>query len=725
MERLAHLVLRRRKTIIALWLALTIFGAFSASQVSKRWLEQFSIPGYSAYEANQRTVKTFGSGENAPLVPVIVAPGRDVTQIPGVEKAIVAAASKTPGARLSDYFTTRSDVYVSKDRHTSFAEIFPPGQQGFNAVNTITQTRKALKAAAPAGTQVYLTGRDALYAAESNSNTGPSILGETLIGGVGALIILLFVFGTLPAVAMPLMIAIASILNTFTLVWALTYVTDVSIIVQFLIALVGLGVAIDYALLMIFRFREELRHGNDVEHALVTTMRRAGRSVIVSGSTVAVGLLSMVLLPLPFIRSIGVGGMLIPAVSVLAAITLLPAMLATLGPRINRVRVMPRRIVEGSDREAGFWNAWSRLVTRRPLAVALAGTAIAAALVYYGVQLNPSEAQAKDFPGAGDAIDGRAALAVAGISAGAMKPFEILVESKPRAGALRGYAQTKELQSLVETLNATPGIDGAAAPWRDGTSAIVEAIPSMDGAAKSARSVISNLQQNVLPSSEPAQAGARVTLGGVAAEDRDFVHAVYGNFPYVLLFVVLLTYLLLARAFRSLILPLKAVLLNLVSLGAAFGIVVFIFQIGHGAHAIWGVHATQSIVPWIPLMIFAFLYGLSMDYEVFMLTRIREEYDVTGKTSPAIGHGLARTGKLVTSAALVLCLAFFVLSTSPGTDVKQFGIGLSAGILFDATVIRVLLVPSLMILLGRWNWWFPRRAAKALLAERRPAPDVA
>ncbi len=221
----------------------------------------------------------------------------------------------------------------------------------------------------------------------------------------------------------------------------------------------------------------------------------------------------------------------------------------------------------------------------------------------------------------------------------------------------------------------------------------------------------------------------KVTLGGVAAEDRDFVHAVYGNFPYVLLFVVLLTYVLLARAFKSLILPLKAVVLNLVSLGAAFGIIVFIFQQGHGAQAIWGVPATQSIIPWIPLMIFAFLYGISMDYEVFMLTRMREEYDRTGDTVEAIRLGLARTGKLVTSAALVLCLTFFVLSTSPGTDIKQFGIGLSAGIIFDATVIRALLVPSLMRLLGKWNWWMPQPVAKLLLVrdapDSRPVPDAA
>ena len=713
MERLARLVIRHRRAVVGAWILLTAFGAFSAAKVSNRWLESFSIPGYSAYESNQRAVKTFGNGEQPPLVAVFHSNG-DVTKQTGIADAVAAGQRVLRGSRSSSYFSTHNNAYVSRDRHTTFAEIYPAGQGGFNALVNIPQTRKQIQAATPAGVTANLTGRDPIYEAASSDTNGPSILGEAVIGGLGALIILLFVFGTLPAVAMPLLVAIASILNTFTLVWIVTYFTDVSIIVQFLIALVGLGVAIDYALVMIFRFREELRHGRDNDDALVQTMRHAGRSVIVSGTTVAVGLLSMVLLPLPFIRSIGVGGMLIPAVSVLAAITLLPAMMSILGPRINSVRVMPRRIVEGSDAEAGFWNRWAYLVVRRPLVIAGVGTAICAALLYYGFQLNPSEAQVKDLPGAGDAIAGRQALTAAGISPGVMKPFQILVE---------GGATPAKLKSVVSTVAATPGVAGAAAPeqWRRGGTAIVEAFPAADGAARSMRPVISNLQDNVLPRLQSG--GSQVTLGGVAAEDRDFVHAVYGNFPYVLLFVIVLTYILLARAFRSLILPLKAVLLNLVSLGAAFGIVVFIFQIGHGSQAIWGVHPTQSIIAWIPLMIFAFLYGLSMDYEVFMLTRMREAYDETGDTPKAIRLGLARTGKLVTSAALVLCLAFFVLSTSPGTDIKQFGIGLSAGILFDATVIRALLVPSLMRLLGRWNWWLPAPVARVLRV--RPAASTA
>jgi putative drug exporter of the RND superfamily len=702
LARLAQVIVRRRRLVIGAWIALTLFGAFAAGQVSKRWFESFSIPGYSSYETNQKTLKTFGTGEQAPLVAVFTSDG-DVTKQDGIERAIAAGAKVNPGSRVSSYWSTGSRAYVSQDGRTTFAEIYPPGTPSFSSSVHIDEVREQLKKNAPAGVQAHLTGRDPLYEASSGGESGgPSILTEAIIGGLGCLVILFFVFGTAPAVLMPIAVAIASILNTFTLVWALTYITNVSIIVQFLIALVGLGVAIDYALVMIFRFRDELREGEDVETALVETMTHAGRSVIVSGTTVAVGLLSMIVLPLPFIRSIGIGGMLIPAVSVLSAITLLPALLAVLGRRINSVRLLPKRFVDRGHPEDGVWGRWADLVIRRPWPVALVGLAIVGVLVYYGVHLNPSEAQAKDFPGRGDAIDGREALAGSGITAGVYKPFVVLVEKGDR-------------QAVVAKLQSTEGVAAAVAPpdWTKGSASLVEAFPDADGADESTRSTIKDVRRQL--------EGTGASLGGVAGEDRDFVASVYSNFPYVLGFVVLLTFILLSRAFRSLVLAFKAVVLNLVSLIAAFGIIVFIFQDGHGAQAIWGVPATHAIIPWIPLMIFAFLYGLSMDYEVFMLSRMREIYDETGDTNRAISLGLARTGKLVTSAALVLMFAFFVLSTGPGVDLKQFGIGLAAGIIFDATVIRALLVPSLMRLFGSWNWWFPSWAAK-LLFVRSPKP---
>ena len=248
--------------------------------------------------------------------------------------------------------------------------------------------------------------------------------------------------------------------------------------------------------------------------------------------------------------------------------------------------------------------------------------------------------------------------------------------------------------------------------WHRGQDTLVEAFPAIDGAAPGVQGVINRVNT--------ALEGTSGTLGGVPAVDRDFVHAIYGNFLYVLAFVLILTFVLLTRAFRSIVLPIKAVLLNLVSLGATYGIIVFIFQKGHGS-SLWNISATGAITAWIPLMIFAFLFGLSMDYEVFMLSRMREAYDETHSTSRAIELGLARTGKLVTSAALILMFAFLVLSSSPGFEIKVFAIGLAAGIIFDATVIRALLVPSLMTLLGKWNWYLPHWTRRALfIREEEP-----
>jgi RND superfamily putative drug exporter len=707
LTRLAHLTVRHRWPVIGAWLALTLFGGVAAAKVSTRWYQSFSIPGKPAYEASQRTLQALGVGARATSVVVFHTRG-DATKSKAIEQAMERAAATVPGARTSSYFSTGSLMYVSRDRHTTFQEVYPPGPARLDANSGAEKMRAAAARALPPGVTVNVTGHDPLEEASTHGSSGGSgVLLEAAIGGLGALVILLFVFGTLPAVLMPLAVAVAAILNTFTLVWALTYITDVSIIVQFLIALVGLGVAIDYALLIIFRFRDELREGKGVESALVETMAHAGHSVIVSGSTVAVGLLSMVILPLPLVRSIGIGGMLIPAVSVLASLTLLPALLAVLGERINSVRLMPRRLIDRGHHEDRAWGRWARFVLRCPVAVGAVGLVVVAVLAGLGTQLNASEAQLKNFPGSGTAIAGRQMLADAHVSPGVMKPLDVLVEhgGNPDRVAAR--------------LRTVPGIVGATAPprWHHRSDSLVEAFPGIDGSAPGIQALIDRVNESLK--------GTNGTLTGVAAVDRDFVHALFGSFPYVFAFVVILTLILLTRAFRSIVLALKAALLNLVSLAAALGIVVFVFQQGHGS-SLWNIAATQSVTAWIPLMIFAFLYGLSMDYEVFMLTRMREAYDETGSTEKAIELGLARTGKLVTSGALILMFAFLVLSTSPGYEVKPLAIGLAAGIIFDATVIRALLVPALMRLLGNANWWMPEWTRVVLrIPHRQPAPQIA
>jgi len=702
LTRLAHLTVRHRYAVIGAWLVLTVFGAFAAGRVANRWYQSSAVPGKPAYEASQRTLKALGAGARAPSVVVFHTRG-DATKSAAIAQAMLRAAAAVPGARTSSYFSTGNLMYVSADRHTTFAEVYPPGPVQLDRPSGAVAMRAAAAEGLPAGVTVNVTGRDALgEASRDGSAAGSGVLVEAAIGAIGALVILLFVFGTLPAVLLPLAVAIAAILNTFSLVWALTYVTDVSIIVQFLIALVGLGVAIDYALVMVFRFRDELRQGRDVESAVAETMTHAGRSVIVSGSTVAIGLLALVVLPLPLIRSMGIAGMLIPAVSVLASITLLPAMLAMLGPRINSVRVMPRRLFDRGTPEQGAWGRWARFVLRRPVVVAAAGIGIVLTLAGFGTQLHASEAQLARFPGAGTAIAGRQMLADAGISPGVMKPLNVLVEDGGDANA------------VAARMAGVPGVVGASAPatWRHGPDALVEAFPAIDGSAPGIQSIVDR--------ANAALEGTDGTLTGVTAVDRDFLGALFGSVPYVLGLVLILTVILLTRAFRSIVLALKAVVLNVLSLVAAFGIIVLVFQQGHGS-SLWNIEATGSITAYIPLMIFAFLYGLSMDYEVFMLARMREAYDETGSTDQAIELGLARTGKLVTSGAVILMFAFLVLSSSPGYEVKPLAIGIAAGIIFDATVIRALLVPALMRLLGDANWWMPRWTC-TLLRIRPPEP---
>jgi len=701
LARLAHFTTRYRWPVIAAWIVLTVFGGYAAGQLSSRWYQSLAVPGKPAYEASQRTLKTLGAGDRSPSSVVFHSSDADVSKSPAVRQAMARVVKASPGALTSSFFSTGNRMYVSKDGHTTFMQVYLPGRAGLDVKSDAGTIRAAAAAGLPATISVDVTGRDALGEATNSSSGGSSVLVEALIGGLGALIILLFVFGTLPAVVMPLIVALASILNTFTLVWVLTYITDVSIIVQFLIALVGLGVAIDYALLMIFRFRDELREGNDVESSLVETMTHAGHSVIVSGTTVAIGLLAMVLLPLPLLRSMGIGGMLIPVVSVTATLTLLPAMLAVLGTGINRVRVMPRRFIDQGHPEDGRWGRWARFVIRRPVAVAAVGLVLVIGLAGLGTRLNPAEAQMKNFPGTGSAIRARDQLTAAGITLGVIKPLNVLVENggDPRQVAAK--------------LAAVRGVAGATAPpgWSKGQTSLVEGFAEIDGSAPGIQAIVDRANASLK--------GTDGTLTGLAAVDRDFLHALFGSFPYVLGLVLLLTMILLTRAFRSPVLALKAIVLNLLSLAAAFGVIVFVFQQGHGA-GLWSFPASGSITAWIPVMIFAFLYGLSMDYEVFMLTRMREAYDETGSTDKAIELGLARTGKLVTSAALVLMFAFLVLSTSPGYEIKPLAIGLAAGIIFDATVIRALLVPALMKLLGDANWWMPAWMNTAL---RLPHPE--
>jgi RND superfamily putative drug exporter len=346
-------------------------------------------------------------------------------------------------------------------------------------------------------------------------------------------------------------------------------------------------------------------------------------------------------------------------------------------------------------------------VRHRWLAAGVA-VAIVAALVVAAANLQLGQSDLDTIAKQGDAKAGLEALKDSDIGPGALLPHEVLVEGT-------------DPEQVAQGLRSVDGVHGAVAPdsWRQDGTAVVEAFPTADGATSESRDTLDGVREAA------HGAGPDVRVGGNLALNDDFIDAVYGNFPLMIALIGIVTFLLLARAFRSLLLPAKAVALNVLSIAAAWGVLVRGWQLGWGSEAIWGIQSTGSVPSWIPLMIFAFLFGLSMDYEVFILARMREEYDATGSTREAVVRGIGRTGRLVTSAALILFLAFMSLAASPGTDVKMLATGLAAGILFDATVIRALLVPAAVSLFGRWNWWLPERPARLLRVQPSIPPRVA
>jgi RND superfamily putative drug exporter len=463
--------------------------------------------------------------------------------------------------------------------------------------------------------------------------------------------------------------------------------------VQFLVSLIGLGVAIDYSLLVVTRWREERGHGLSNHEAVLTAMNTAGRAVVFSGLTVAIGLLALVVIPVPFLRSIGFGGMLIPLVSVAVAVTLLPAILGSIGPRVDWPRV--RKETAASP----FWTRWGQLIVHRRVVAAGAAAVILVGLAIPFLSRQIGQASSSSLAAAGPAVDGLHVLDAGGVPRGALTPMVVLTTASGQATVVQ---RLQGVGGVVDTVATTDSADS-----RDGT-ALVLAVPRQETSNADTIDVVRQVRT--------ALAGTPESLGvsGVGPLQLDYQAGVYGNIPYVILVIVVITFLLLARAFRSLLLPLKAVLLNLLSLAATFGGLVLFWQWGHGSSQVFGIAPTGSITFWLPVMIFAFLFGLSMDYEVFILSRIREEYDRTGRTDAAVVTGLGRTGRLVTSAALILFLAFISLASGPQTDIKVFATGLGFGILLDATVVRMLLVPALVSMFGRWNWYLPKGLAGVL-----------
>ena len=706
MPALTRFVLRHKALVTLFWVVVAAVGVITISGTTHRMTNNFSMPG-QAFKVDNQIVSQYGNGgDQAPYLPVITVPaGQKVTDpatAAATGRAFAALARAIPGVRMADYATTHDPAFVTRDGRSTYALVYTAPVNGFGGSNLGPAVERAVTAAAPAGWHVGVTGSQLLANGQPSSSKGTGLMTEAMIGSIGALVILALVFASFLAL-LPLLIGGISVLATFLVVGGLTEVTGVSQIVEFLIALIGLGVAIDYSLLVVSRWREERAAGRDNVAAVTEAMNHAGRAVVFSGLTVAIGLLSMIVLPVPMLRSVGYGGVLVPLVSVAVAITLLPVILATVGPRLDWPRLRTER------RASRVFSAWARGVYRHRWLAALAGLGILAALMLPALSLHLGEPGSFAQATSGPAHNALVTLTDGGVPSGALTPAEVLTSSSASAVA----AQAARV----------PGVYAAVAPstpdyQRDGT-AIVTVIPAAESSVPAGETTIANLEHALLPSPHV------IGIGGDGAALIDFDHAVYGDFPLMLAIISVATFLLLTRAFRSVLLAAKAVVFNLISLAAAYGVLTWVWQEGHGSHALWGIPATGAITMWVPLMVFAFLFGLSMDYEVFILTRIREAYDASGDARHAVTEGLGRTGRLVTSAAAILMLSFLSMSTGPQTDLKILATGLGAGILIDAVVVRCLLVPALVALFGRANWWLPTSMTRLLRIPATAGPAAA
>ena len=703
-------MIRFRWAVLGTWIALLVISGIAASGLNDLLTNRFVLPGAESEQAGQILEKHFGQKpEGAFNVVAQGQPGSARSLVEPTRAAATRAASKLPTAKVVNVQMVSESVVSA----TIASELQPADAKGY------TKEMREAAGTVP-GARVYVTGQSAIESDLEPVQNRDLQVGELYIAIPVALAILVFVFGTL-AFLLPFMLAAVAIPVTLGVIWIFANFMTLSTYLTNMVALIGLGIAIDYSLLMVYRYREERKSGRAKEDAVARTMDTAGRAVVFSGTAVAIGLALMLAMPLPFMRGFGLAGLLIPLVSVLAAVTLLPVLLYWLEDRLDRVPLVPRRIVaRREDQERSFWVRLAGTIMRRPVLFAAGTTALLLALAAPLVALELGPGSNEGVPQKLESVKGLDVLTDA-IGAGAISPTKVVVDTG-RPGGVNNPAVKAAKERLATLLRTDREITAVAA---DGPQTVdpsgrylqIEAIGKHEYGLPPAQDFVDRLRDEIIPAAG-FPSGAQVLAGGGPPFGVDFLDMTYGAFPWLVLAVLLLTYLLLVRAFRSLLLPLKAIVLNLLSVGAAYGILVLAFRFGAGEP--FGLTQFDQIEGWIPVFLFAMLFGLSMDYEVFLVSRMREEWDERRDNAAAVTQGLAKTGRLVTAAGLIMFAAFMGFVAGSIVGLQQFGLGLAAAILIDVTIIRALLVPSAMKLFGRWNWWLPDWAAKVFRVDPSP-----
>ncbi|HVB94334.1 MAG TPA: MMPL family transporter [Acidimicrobiales bacterium] len=694
--RLAGWSYQRRRLVLVLWIGALVAITVLAQGFGSRFQDSFSSGNSPSQQVQNILQARFpqSAGTTADVVVHTTGPVTDPTTVATTTKMAAALRSLPHVSSVVSPFSPQAAHQIAPGGHIAFAAVQFDQDQAAISATTVNRVIDTAKSFATPGLQVALGGQVISKA------VSPSPGSSEGFGIVAAMIIMLIAFGSLVAMGLPILTALFGIAIGFAVEDLVSHILNVPVFAPEMLAMIGLGVGIDYALFIVTRYRQGLHDGREPKAAVVVALATSGRAVLFAGCTVIISLLGLFIVNLPFMQGLAVGAIAAVVLVMTAALTLLPAMLGFAGKAIDKLHV-PGLLQSGAvSSPQGFWYRWSRMIQRHPWSSACS------ALVVLVVLAIPLFSMRLAFTDAGNdppSLTTRQAfdLLAEGFGAGFNAPLVIAAQLPPSGGQAA-------LDRLDSTIGATPGVAFAAPAQVNaaGNTGVIIAYPTGSPQAAPTAQLVTHLRDDVIPR---ATAGTGVTalVGGETAAGVDASNYLSAKLFWVIGGVIVLAFLLLMAVFRSVVIPVKAAIMNILSVGAGYGVIVAVFQWGWLGSLI-GIGSTGPIDPWIPLMMFTILFGLSMDYEVFLLSRIREEWRRTGDNATAVADGLAKTARVITAAAAIMICVFgsFVIG-DPLRVLKVFGLGLAASIFIDATLVRMILVPSVMELLGRSNWYMP------------------
>ena len=715
--------------LLVIWAVAALAGMLAWSDLDDHLTGVGEAPESESHTVTEVVRRNFGDAAAGSFLVLYEAPS-DRWRAPAFIKAVRASARR--GARAAD---GRSSPLVSISPRVNYATL-PTDLSAAAAIKRAGAIKRAVGRVQ--GARIEVTGFPIVATELSSIITHDLRRAEAVAIPITAAILLLL-FGSIPAVAVPLMFALATISVAMGIVWVEATFVEIPVYAKSVVTLVGIALAVDYSMLYISRYREEIRGDPpDPTRALRATTRTAGRALTISGVVVAAGLLPMTLIPIPFFSGLGLAATAIPLTSVLAAATLLPSLLEPLGPHLERWPIrLPRQMRLGSSSRP-LSERLARVVIGRPLTSALVAGTVMILIALPALDLSITGGSA-EFLRLAPGPDGTSSTGDETV----LGPSEVLIDSGHTGGAWAASTLAAE-RRLIDQLAADPAVTTVQAPSElararlsiaqtrrrakrlglvngDGRFTRIRIAGSEESGSRPADALVERIRQVYVPTADFGAMTVRV--GGVAARDYDFVHATTASVPPFALVLAVVMFCLLTAMLRSVVLPFKAITMSALSVAAACGVLVLVFQLGCGTAL--GLDASGRIVAWVPVLLFAAMFGISTDYEIFMVTRMREEWVSSGDNRCAVLVGLSRISGVVTASALVMIVIFAGFTTSRVVGLQQFGVGLVAGVFLDATLIRLVLVPSLMVLLGRWNWTFaaPIRAARRSLPKPNEGPE--